>query len=190
MEYDPQVIEKVLQQGIAAHKDGNLQKAEIFYRDILEIQPKHPEANHNLGVLAVSANKITIALQLFERALKANPKKNQFWISYIDTLIKENQLILAKQVLFRAKNKGLSNDQYVSLKLQLLSSTNNPKPPHSQCMQLLECYKNGRYEDAEDIVLSIFKNFPNDIFSLKVFGSILRQTDRLSEALLVSEKNS
>ena len=188
MEYDPQVIEKVLQQGIAAHKDGNLQKAELFYRDILEIQPKHPEANHNLGVLAVLANKITIALPLFESALKANPNKNQFWISYIDTLIKENRLILAKQVLSRAKVKGLNNDQYVSLKLQLLSSTNNPKPPHSQCMKLLEYYKNGRYEDAEDIVFSIFKNFPNDIFSLKVFGAILRQTDRLSEALLVSEK--
>jgi len=49
-----------------------------------------------LGVLAVSANKIIIALPLFERAVKANPKKNQFWISYIDALIKENQLILAK----------------------------------------------------------------------------------------------
>ena len=78
MEYDPQVIEKVLQQGIAAHKDGNLQKAEHFYRNILEIQPKHPEANHNLGVLAVSANKITIHYRYLRSLLKLIPKRINF----------------------------------------------------------------------------------------------------------------
>ena len=49
-------IEQALQQGIAAHNAGNLQEAERAYRAILQIQPKHPDANHNLGVIAISAN--------------------------------------------------------------------------------------------------------------------------------------
>ena len=50
-------IEKALQQGVAAHKQGKLQDAERLYRAILKSQPAHPDANHNLGVLAVSVNK-------------------------------------------------------------------------------------------------------------------------------------
>jgi protein O-GlcNAc transferase len=40
-----------LQQAIAHHKAGRLQEAEQFYRATLQVQPDHPEANHNLGVL-------------------------------------------------------------------------------------------------------------------------------------------
>ena len=50
-------IEQGLQQGVTAHKEGKLEEAERLYRAILQSQPEHPEANHNLGVIAVSVNK-------------------------------------------------------------------------------------------------------------------------------------
>ena len=46
-------IEQALQQGVAAHKEGMLEDAERLYRAVLQSQPLHPDANHNLGVLAV-----------------------------------------------------------------------------------------------------------------------------------------
>ena len=49
-------IEQVLHQGVSAHKEGKLEEAEKLYRAILQAQPTHPDANHNLGVLAVSVN--------------------------------------------------------------------------------------------------------------------------------------
>ena len=82
-------IEQALQQGIAAHKEGKLEDAERLYRAILQSQPVHPDANHNLGVIAVSVNKAEAALPLFKTSLEANPKIEQFWLSYIDALIKE-----------------------------------------------------------------------------------------------------
>ena len=66
-------VEQAFQQGIAAHKEGKLEDAERFYRSVLQSQPAHPDANHNLGVIAVSANKADTALQLFQTALEANP---------------------------------------------------------------------------------------------------------------------
>ena len=74
-------IEQALQQGVAAHKEGKLQDAERIYRAILQSQPAHPDANHNLGVLSVSVNKADAALPLTKLALKANPKIEQFWLS-------------------------------------------------------------------------------------------------------------
>ena len=92
-------INQALQQGIAAHKEGKLQEAERLYRAILQSQPTHPDANHNLGVLAVSVNKAHAALPLFKTALEANPKIEQFWLSYIDALIRTEKFEYAKQAI-------------------------------------------------------------------------------------------
>ena len=67
-------IDEALQQGLAAHKEGKLQDAERFYRAILQSQPAHPDANHNLGVIAISVNQAEAALPMFKTALEANPK--------------------------------------------------------------------------------------------------------------------
>ena len=40
-------VDQALQQGVAAHKAGNLKEAEKLYRAILSTQ-NHPDANHNL----------------------------------------------------------------------------------------------------------------------------------------------
>ena len=92
-------VERVLQQGIAALKGGKLQDAERFFRAILQSHPKHPDANHNLGVLAVSVDKPAMALPFFKVAVGENPKVEQFWLSYIDALIKATKLPEVEQVL-------------------------------------------------------------------------------------------
>ena len=53
-------IDQTLQQGVAAHNTGDLQKAERAYRAILHSQPKHPDANHNLGLIATSVMKLAL----------------------------------------------------------------------------------------------------------------------------------
>ena len=98
-------IDQALQQGVAAHKAGKLQEAERLYQAILQTQPTHPDANHNLGLLAVSVNKAEVALPLFKTALEANPKIEQFWLSYIDALIKEKQFENAKEVIDQGKKR-------------------------------------------------------------------------------------
>ena len=50
-------VDQALQQGVAAHREGKLQEAERLYRAILQVQPNHPDANHNLGGLAVAVGK-------------------------------------------------------------------------------------------------------------------------------------
>ncbi|WP_443637484.1 tetratricopeptide repeat protein [Candidatus Njordibacter sp. Uisw_058] len=122
-------IKQALQQGIAAHKEGKLEDAERFYRAILQTQPEHPDANHNLGVIAVSVNKADVALSLFKTALEANPKIEQFWLSYIDALIKEQQFEAAKQVLEQAKKQDVAQEKLNALETQLTLKTqvNEPK---------------------------------------------------------------
>ena len=109
-------IEQALHQGITAHKEGRLEDAERLYRVILQSEPLHPDANHNLGVLAVSVNKAAEALALFKIAVEANPKIEQFWLSYLDALIKEKQFDDAKEVVEQSKKQGVAAERLKFLK--------------------------------------------------------------------------
>ena len=112
-------VQQALQQAVAAHKEGKLQDAERLYRAILQSTPSHPDANHNLGVLAVSVNKTDAALPLFKTALEANPKIEQFWLSYIDCLIKTERVDDARRVLSEAQQSGVAVAKLQVFELQL-----------------------------------------------------------------------
>ena len=127
-------IEQALLQGVAAHKEGKLQEAERLYRAIMQSQPLHPDANHNLGILAVAMNKADEALPLFKNAIEANPKIEQFWFSYIDALIKEKQFDNAKQVFEKAKKQGVDADRlnFFEELLMQLTQASKPKLPEQR----------------------------------------------------------
>jgi tetratricopeptide (TPR) repeat protein len=115
-------IDQVLQKAVEAHRAGKLQEAERLYRAILQAQPKHPDANHNLGVMAVSLNKTEAALPLFKIALEANPNQGQFWLSYADALIKEKQFDNARNLLSQGKKSGLAGEKVEALEAQLTAN--------------------------------------------------------------------
>ena len=168
-----------MQQGINA-PERKLQDAERLYRAILQSQPTHPDANHNLGVLAVSVNKAGAALPLFKTALEANPKIEQFWLSYIDALIKEQQFEAANQVLEQAKDQGVDGGRLNSLKAQISPTTQKPNsksvdPSQEQLSNLLTLYESRRFNEAEKLAKSISQDFPNHPFSWKVLGAVLEQ---------------
>jgi len=185
-------VEQAMQEGIAAHKEGKLQDAERLYRAILQSQPLHPDANHNLGVLAVSVNKADAALPLFKSALEANPKIEQFWLSYIDALIKEKQFENAKLVIEQSKTHGVAEEKLNSLKAQLspetqIENVNSASPSQQHIGNLLEHYQAGRFSEAEKLAKSISQEFPKHQFSWKVLGAIFGQTGRNSEAAHANE---
>ena len=181
-------IQQALQQGVAAHKKGQVEEAERLYKAILNSQPAQPDANHNLGVLLVSINKTDAALPLFKVAVETNSKVDQFWLSYIDALIKAKQGENAKQVLEQAKNQGVAEYKLDILKTQLnsLNTTGNvysANPPQILLSRLLEHYQSGRLGDAEILALSITRDFPNDNFSWMILAAVFKAIGRNTEAL-------
>ena len=147
-------IGEALQQGVEAHKAGKLQDAERLYRSILEVQPMHAGANHNLGVLAVSINKVGAALPFLKKAVDANPKIEQFWLSYIDALIKEGRLDDAREALSQAGDQSHSKEKLGIFDAKLASvpegvgSSTARAPAQSQINSLLKHYQKGEFDIA------------------------------------------
>ena len=175
-------VDQAIQQGVEAHKTGQVQEAVRLYTAILKAQPKHPDANHNMGVLAVGVGKVEQALPFFKTALEANPATAQFWLSYIDTLIKLGRLADAKAVLDQAKSKGAKGDGFDKLEQRLneigeehvvASKITAEVPPRrlnildgvklDQALKLAKKRaKEGSLEEAKRIYRDILTKFPKN----------------------------
>ena len=191
-------IEQVLQRGVAAHKEGKLQEAERFYQTILQSQPSHPDANHNLGVLAVSVNKAEAALPLFKAALDANPYIEQFWLSYIDALMKKNQLedaeVASKKALDLKKDFIKVNLCLSGILLKLgrleeaeasLRQTISLKPDYAEAHSNLgiTLQELGRLEEAEASYRQAISLKPDYVQAHNNLSNTLKELGRLEEAM-------
>ena len=184
-------IDQALQQGVAAHNGGKLQEAERLYHATLQAQPAHPDANHNLGVIAVSVNKAGAALPLFKTALEANPKVEQFWLSYMDALIKENQLETVKKVLAEGRKMGLGGEKVDALEGQLSASVVNLENIESNSDELTPAIKlreAGKYQEAQEWLQKFTESQSNhaEAFSLLCHVLLLHKKDVEAERALLT----
>ncbi len=97
----------LFQAALIQHKMGQLKAAESSYRKLLRDAPQHPDANHNLGVLiALGYQQPKAALSFFRAAITASPGNQQFWISYLEILVKTGEFSQFWSMLPNAKQQG------------------------------------------------------------------------------------
>jgi hypothetical protein len=69
----PASVQAKLQQGLAMHQHGRLVEAEHCYEEVLRSAPKHFDALHLLGVLALQTGHAERGVGLIARAIEINP---------------------------------------------------------------------------------------------------------------------
>ena len=178
----PPSINQVLQQAISNHQEGNLHEAERLYRTVLTVEPQHPDANHNLGVLAVQNNQPDSGLPFFKVSLDANPGIVQYWQSYIDTLIHVGQFALARQVLADGRQQGLTGEAVDAFEARLAG------PSHDESNELVARFCEGRYSEAELFARRLTEQYSEHGLGWKVLGATLMSQGRKSESLEPTKK--
>ena len=192
-------IDQALQQGIEAHKAGQVQEADRLYTAILKAQPKHPDANHNMGVLAVGIGKVQEALPFLKAALEANPATAQFWLSYIDALIKLDKLAEAQAVLDQAKSKGAKGDGIDKLEQSLNEAskrystddtlTETPETNQSCTLDIaIQLRDSGEFNQAIDLLKDEKNQFPETADILALLSHCYLLADQVQEAKVHLEK--
>ena len=174
-------LNEALKKGIEAHKAGQVQEADRLYTAILKVQPKHPAANHNMGLLTASLGKIQEALPFFKTALEANSRRGQFWLSYIGALMKLGRSTDAQTAFDQAKEKGANGEVFDQLEKRLSELSANPQdPPADQLQPIINLYSQGHLKQALSESGQMLERFPNAIVLYNIAGlanSGLRQFD-------------
>ena len=170
-------LDEALKQGIEAHKAGQIHEAERLYTAILKAQPNHPDANHNMGVLAVGVGKIQQALPFFKVALEAKPSVAQFWLSYINSLIKLDRIPDAKAVFDQAKDKGAKGDVFDQLEKRLSefcvseSQSRDSDPSSEQLQPIMSLYTQGHLQQTLSEISQMLERFPNSVALYNIAGA-------------------
>ena len=156
-------VNQILYKGVAAHKKGKFKEAENLYRAILETEPKHPDANHNLGIILNSLSKSASALSLFKTAIDANPNIEQFWISYINALVNEKRF---EEAEFNFRKVTTSNPNFAIIQNNLSAML----------------YKLGRLQESEVNARKAIELKPDFVEAYNNLGNVLHDLNKIDEA--------
>ncbi len=186
-------INQALQLALAAYDEGKLNDAEKIYGKILNSQPSNPDANYNLALIAVSQKKTDAAFLMFQKAIDANPKIEEYWLSLIDFLIKEKEFASAKTYLAQARAQGVGTDRlnFLDSKIPLIGIKEEDSainPPKKISDILLRHYRNERWIDAEKLSDRIMHNFPGYTLGWKILGIVSDKLGKNLKALKAKQR--
>ena len=68
-----QKLQQQFMQAVALHQQGKLQEAGLLYEAVLKVLPRHPDALHLLGVVALQTGQYQRAADLIAKAIAINP---------------------------------------------------------------------------------------------------------------------
>ena len=66
-------IPEALALAVQHHQKGHLQQAEAIYRQVLQVDPNHPDALHLLGVIAARMGRHDLAIRYIKQAIRIRP---------------------------------------------------------------------------------------------------------------------
>jgi Tfp pilus assembly protein PilF len=116
-------VDITLEHAISAHEAGDLVTAGEKYLEILNLEPNHPDANHNFGLIALKMDEQAMAVQFFKNAIEANPNIKEYWGSCINTLIELKDVQNAQIALDKAKEVGHIDEVFEKLASNLRLTT-------------------------------------------------------------------
>ena len=75
IKYSSTQLDSILERGLYFHRQGDLEKAEKNYREILDVTPMNADALHFLGVLSNQKRENKAAIDLITRAIQIFPNR-------------------------------------------------------------------------------------------------------------------
>jgi len=186
---DTQTIAHLMQDALACHRAGDLLEAGRLYQRILQRQPDHAEANHNLGLIAVEAQQAAAGLPYLVAALEADPTRAQYWLGYIDALHQAGQNDDARAVLAQARQHGLEGEATealaarIGLEPAMDDLPEGPAAPRETADAIVRLFEAGRYADVAARAQVLTARYPEDAFGWKILGVALQLLGRSEEAL-------
>jgi len=173
-------LEVALRQALAHHQAGRLSEAEDLYRAILQAQPAHPDANHNLGVLAAQVGQQVAGLPYLKAALDANPAHEQYALSYAEALLVSGQAAEALSVLQAAMRRGVDTAAVQALRQRAEAAAPGAAAPSpadapapAEINRLIDLFNTGCHAELETRARLLVEKFPDSGLAWKMLGASL-----------------
>ncbi len=149
---------------VQLHKQGNLDQAELIYRQILDETPAHPDALHLLGVVAHQRGHFKRAAILMQKAVALAPEAGPFYCNLAESLRMSGEIaaaVAAAQTATKLVPHSPDGHNHLGLALQM----------------------QGRLEESVAAFREAIELRPNFALAHNNLGGVLRDLNRTDEAL-------
>ena len=139
--------------------------------------------------MVLDVGDVEQALLHFKIAKEASPEQDQFWFTYVSTLIKLGKIRDGKQVLKQGKDLGLNGNQVDELEIQLNEIgtgsffIENTKSTLQQQKHLISLYTQGKLQEALVQAHVLWKQSPIDPSIQNILGVLYAGLGRYEEAI-------
>jgi protein O-GlcNAc transferase len=145
------------------HQSGQLRKAEEIYKRILELNPRHSDSLHLLGIIAHQSGKNEIAVGLINKAIQQNPATSIYYFNLGNVFRAQGRLADAVSSYQKALEiKPGYADAYYNLGIAF------------------ECQ--GKFAEAVSSYQKTLEFMPNFAEAHNNLGNVLKAQGRLAEA--------
>ena len=191
-------ITEALARGIQCHQAGQLQQAEQFYRQILALQPRYPNALHMLGVLALQTGRQQQAVQLIQQAIAIDSSQVAFYadlgVAYLEIGEYEDAAVALKRAL--AIHPQFPDAHYnMGVVHHRLSRLEAAEASYRRCLQLRPGYVQalvnlgsvyqdlGRLAEAQQTFRRVLQLEPGNVIAHYNLGCVLQDLGQIASAV-------
>jgi len=175
-------LNETLQQAIEYHQAGQLPEAEELYLSILQVEPAHPEANHNLGLMALQLGKAEIGFLYLENAWKADPSVRQYWFSLTECLLMMGHADDALLLIKEAIRRGIKSPQAQQLLMRAKGGNSKAQPSAAVIQEVYALFNSARYAELEGRVKVLVELYPNWALGWSMLGLAKQRLGKDSES--------
>ncbi len=201
-------ISEAMRLAVDHHQAGRLQQAEAIYQAILQSEPTHAGASYNLALVALQSGRSEQGVPVFRSAVQTDPDNAAHWMNYAVALAGSGDPTAARQVLLRARERGLGGSTLESLLAQVERMSRSSQPTVIETVDeedtsgtrainlspLLRLYQAGHYAEVEAQAHRLLPDFPDSAPLARLLGASLLAQQKFGPAhevlSLASERNS
>jgi tetratricopeptide (TPR) repeat protein len=153
----------LLEQAIRAHQTGELRQAENLYQRLIDAEPLHAQAHHQLGLLKLEASGFAAAAALIRRAIELDSTAANYHVSLGRALAEMADATAAIECYHRA----LQIDPNC---VDALKHLGLALKDQSAIAEAIECFRH------------VLRLYPSEVDAHNNLGNLLRNTGRIAEA--------
>jgi tetratricopeptide (TPR) repeat protein len=176
--------DELLHHAATFHDAGRYAEAEELYLRILAAEPMHPDANYNLGLLALHFGRAELGLPYLQAAWKADPLVRQYWQALAECLL---ALVRFEEVLSLtgvAVKHGMQTPQLLRLSFFAQRGLDRTPPPDDVAEEVLALFRSGRNAELEQRLRPLLAEYPGWGLGWKTMGAIMLYAGRDAEEML------
>jgi predicted O-linked N-acetylglucosamine transferase (SPINDLY family) len=117
--HDTLGVDEIFKKAILSHQSEQFAQAEDLYLSILQIDPKHPDTNYNLGLMGMQLGKYEMGLPYLQTAWESDPTIGQYWLTLTECLLEMGYTEEALMIIEDAILRGIDLPQSLPLLMRV-----------------------------------------------------------------------